>query len=314
MSDLKRKEPSASSSSSSSGSTSNNTSNAPTFKKRKQYIPLEGTLNASGADQKVWLVKIPEFIDLSKYKDEETMGTVLIEENTLTKQTNLSLNINPPTSDTTGSKVTEFNLMLNQKKTPMYVFSMEKLSEADIQEREKLRYQKKSQPLINLDYIDTTEINVSGQIDKSCNAVVKIGKAYDELSKQRLASASQRDRKSIKFSEEETTTKRPSLLAMYKAGKQEEGPRDVRVREDEKKVKAKIFSLFKERQYWKLEELADTTDQPKDFVKTILAKICVYNNSGEYKGYYNLKPHFATDESKKIGTTDVESQDEEWEE
>ncbi|KAF0973658.1 hypothetical protein FDP41_007045, partial [Naegleria fowleri] len=95
MSDLKRKEPSASSSSSSSGSTSNNTSNAPTFKKRKQYIPLEGTLNASGADQKVWLVKIPEFIDLSKYKDEETMGTVLIEENTLTKQTNLSLNINP---------------------------------------------------------------------------------------------------------------------------------------------------------------------------------------------------------------------------
>ncbi|KAG2378549.1 hypothetical protein C9374_008188 [Naegleria lovaniensis] len=310
MNELKRKEPSASSSSSGSGTPNN--SNAPTFKKRKQYIPLEGTLNASGIDQKVWLVKIPEFVDLAKYKDEETIGTVLIEENTLTKQTNLSLNINPPSLDAAGSKVTEFNLMLNQKKTPMYVFSMEKLSDEQIQEREKLRYQKKSQPLIHLDYIDTTEINVSGHIDKSCNAVVKLGKAYGELSRQRLASASQRDRKSIKVSEEESTTKKPSVMAKYRDGKQEEGPRDVRVREDEKKIKAKIFSLFKERQYWKSEELADTTDQPKEFIKSILSKICIYNKSGEYKGYYQLKPHYATDESKKIGTTDVDSQDDEW--
>ncbi|EFC50328.1 transcription initiation factor IIF, beta subunit [Naegleria gruberi] len=296
---LKRKEPSK--------------PTTPAKRYKKQYIPLEGIVDASQADkQQIWLVKIPDFIDLDKYKDEETIGSVIIEKNTTSNsEAKCSLHIEPPAGGE-ALTVSDFDLIMNKKKTPMYVFGMTKLTEEETQERERLRQRKKSEPLLELKYIDDTKINIAGHIDQSCNAVVKFGQAYGQLSKNRVLQSNQKEKKAVQVAESQSTKKSVNLLDAYRDGKKDDTPRDNRVREDGEKIKAKIFSLYKERQYWKMEELANITDQPTQHVKTILSSICVYNKSGEYKGYYQLKPEYAIDESKKIGTHDL-GEEEEWE-
>ncbi|KAL9642023.1 hypothetical protein ABK040_004076 [Willaertia magna] len=312
-------------------------------RKKREIIPLEGIVNGDDANQKVWLVKIPDFIDLEQYKDDEPIGSVIIEENTLNKKTDISLNITPPQQGThqNGQVLTQFSLQHNKKRTPMYVFSFNKLTEEETQDRERLRLRKKIEPLVKLDYIDKTEIKILGHVDLSCNAVVKANqKAYGLITKQRETESSRKDRFSQQYdkvskysrgaassSDNVSVTpgtteggastivvpskKTTNLMDAYRKTQKSEGPRDNRVRKDEDEIRKDIFNLFKQKKYWKLEDLANETDQPKDAVKGILSKIANYNRAGEFKGFYNLKEEYSADEALQTGTEQEE--DEEWE-
>lgn len=53
-----------------------------------------------------------------------------------------------------------------------------------------------------------------------------------------------------------------------------------------------IFDLFSEKRFWTLKELVDKLDQPENFLKEELNKVCDYIKSGPQKGSFELKRQY----------------------
>ena len=57
-------------------------------------------------------------------------------------------------------------------------------------------------------------------------------------------------------------------------------------------VRDKILELFQIQSLWTLKDLKDKTQQPENFLKERLNELCDYEQQGENKGKYQLKPDF----------------------
>jgi len=54
-----------------------------------------------------------------------------------------------------------------------------------------------------------------------------------------------------------------------------------------------IFSCFEEKELWTLKELNERCKQPVNWLKDVLAQVCQYNNKGQNKKMYELKPEYS---------------------
>eukprot|EP01134_Creolimax_fragrantissima_P004466 CFRG4466T1 len=67
---------------------------------------------------------------------------------------------------------------------------------------------------------------------------------------------------------------------------------DKRVRVSEKELENMLFNAFTQHQYYGLKDLVTLTNQPQDWVRTILRNLCVYHTKGKMKNLYELKPEY----------------------
>ncbi|KNC81849.1 hypothetical protein SARC_05854 [Sphaeroforma arctica JP610] len=75
-------------------------------------------------------------------------------------------------------------------------------------------------------------------------------------------------------------------------------PSDKRVRIEESDLEELLFKAFEEHQYYALKDLVNITNQPQEFVKTTLRKLCVYHQKGKHKNLYELKPEYRAGDIK----------------
>ena len=59
-----------------------------------------------------------------------------------------------------------------------------------------------------------------------------------------------------------------------------------------------IFDLFSEKNFWTIKELVDKLDQPENFLKEELNKVCNYIKSGPQKGSFELKQQYELKEKE----------------
>lgn len=57
-------------------------------------------------------------------------------------------------------------------------------------------------------------------------------------------------------------------------------------------LESKIFQLYQTKSHWSLKEMNYYLQQPSDYIKETLSKICNYLSNGEFKGQYVLKPEY----------------------
>jgi transcription initiation factor TFIIF subunit beta len=53
-----------------------------------------------------------------------------------------------------------------------------------------------------------------------------------------------------------------------------------------------LFAAFDKFPYWSFKGIVEHTKQPNQYLKEILAEICILNKRGPYAGNYQLKPEF----------------------
>eukprot|EP01083_Nonionella_stella_P041714 112991_1 len=65
--------------------------------------------------------------------------------------------------------------------------------------------------------------------------------------------------------------------------------REVRYRMDEQELQNLICRTFDRQRYYKLPDLVKLTNQPQNYLKEVLAKICDYHREGDHRFMYSLK-------------------------
>jgi hypothetical protein len=65
-----------------------------------------------------------------------------------------------------------------------------------------------------------------------------------------------------------------------------------RERLDKEHVYTLLFEAFKEKPIWELEELVKETEQPVQYLKTILEEVADFTKKGKSKGTYSLKQEY----------------------
>ncbi len=65
-----------------------------------------------------------------------------------------------------------------------------------------------------------------------------------------------------------------------------------KTRKDKDELMNDIFDLFSDKRFWTLKELVDKLDQPENFLKEELYKVCDYIKSGPQKGSFELKRQY----------------------
>jgi len=81
-----------------------------------------------------------------------------------------------------------------------------------------------------------------------------------------------------------------------------------RERLDQTALMELIFSCFEEKELWTLKELNERCKQPDKWLKDVLAQYCQYNNKGQNKKMYELKPEYSN-KQKQPGDEDKDDSD-----
>lgn len=53
-----------------------------------------------------------------------------------------------------------------------------------------------------------------------------------------------------------------------------------------------LFTAFDKFPYWSFKGIVEHTKQPNQYLKEVLAEICILNKRGPYAGNYQLKPEY----------------------
>eukprot|EP00127_Corallochytrium_limacisporum_P002354 Clim_evm2s114 gene=Clim_evmTU2s114 len=86
--------------------------------------------------------------------------------------------------------------------------------------------------------------------------------------------------------------KQEAVMAQYRKHK-EENIKNKKVKMSEEELNRAILEAFSVSQHWSLPALADRIDQNKSKVKDVLKKWAFVPNTGEHRGFYQLKDEFA---------------------
>ncbi|KAL7670004.1 hypothetical protein ACOME3_004947 [Neoechinorhynchus agilis] len=66
-----------------------------------------------------------------------------------------------------------------------------------------------------------------------------------------------------------------------------------RERDNENNVKEMILKCFSERRYYTMNELVEITDQPYQYLKSILSDLCIYHTGECNRNKYELRPEYS---------------------
>jgi hypothetical protein len=290
------------------------TTTTSTRRQRKPPPPsLEGFLDITNCNSKLWLVKIP--VPLATHWDEKApeslLGSItiqqpttqekLIAKNTKKKPTpKISFTLN---DDVNGVK--EGTLAFSQP-PPLYIMGID----TEAQKRyvtEQLKKKEQTEKNDGDDWASGGEedepkdilptcLSVTGTVSELANLTPKIDSSYGRLIKQREVKSN------TKYELMKQTDKDvvPALHQMNKvsaainrASKQAE-PKEKKARISKEELMPKIFQLFEKQPFWALKDLSDETQQPVGYLKEILEEICEYNRRGSNKGKYELKEQYKT--------------------
>lgn len=234
-------------------------------------------------NDKVWLVKVPEIV-YNQMLQEKNLGTVDIYEkpsSTGTKENDLKLNLHPHFNPT------NFDIVLNKNEN-FFTFK-----------------ESKNKPL------KIKRVNYFGRLvaaDESSSDLVTLKVAAEEnLNKPSVAIEMGKGRPKtegiIQISVHQYMASSESLQsALIKKHRKDKNLKKTRMDKDD--LKAEIFNLFNEQDYWTNKELSSKLDQPDNYLKEVLSEICDYIRSGPKKGYYELKRQYIRSRHKNDESSD----------
>jgi hypothetical protein len=68
-------------------------------------------------------------------------------------------------------------------------------------------------------------------------------------------------------------------------------------------VTTRVFRLFEEQFWWRLQDLAENLQIPAARLKPVISELCDYNQRGPYRGMYSLKDHLKTENQRAMMDT-----------
>jgi len=218
---------------------------------------LLGEVNVDFVRRRVWLVKLPEFLaDEWKAKGpDQDLGKVQVTQNQITIVTQSGEHLIP----------SQYVIQLQQPTpdNPMHIFS------------------------------ETPDgvLSMEGTVEyKGLAKPVDLNPEYRSLCKDRVVKANVKTRV-VKALDNAPTTRRPIDTLFNKKKKEERKPRaDERLEKDV--LTERIFRAFETSNYLTIKSLQETTNQPVQWLKEVLADICIYNKRGPNKTKYELKPEY----------------------
>ena len=74
--------------------------------------------------------------------------------------------------------------------------------------------------------------------------------------------------------------------------------KEKRIRKKKDELLDELFELFSKRSYWTRKNLIMETEQPEDYLKSVLNEICIYNKKGQHKGFYQLNHEYTKQDLK----------------
>ncbi|KAJ3261404.1 hypothetical protein HK103_006012 [Boothiomyces macroporosus] len=139
---------------------------------------------------------------------------------------------------------------------------------------------------------------IAGKVEHEATITPIIDQDYRRVMKARTEiSAQEKKRKIVTIDDREA--KKSNLVATGQGGweSQKFGPKkrglaDKKERMEKDALLDIVFKMYEEKQYYSFKQLADRTNQPHQYLKEILAEVCVLNKKGEHAGYYELNPDY----------------------
>jgi len=253
-----------------------------------EELELNGEINTRVANQKVWLVKIPNFLfDLwENSKDNEELGEI-----TVIQQKNIQgVNVGEP-SITFQMKKKEESLNQEKKIPEEYAINI----------HEKIDF-KNQAPKFQIFSEDTQgSLAFEGVVNLRCEIQPPKSDEYIKLCRERTKKSEERTKVIKPY--EEANIKRP----IFKRPQNKEPSKKIKTAEpvkimDENVLTDELFKLYNTKHIYTFSELSTITKQPSPILKKVLNKICFVHKKGAERGKYELKEEYKSSKQREIVT------------
>ncbi|KAL0488481.1 transcription initiation factor TFIIF subunit beta [Acrasis kona] len=264
----------------------------------------EGLVDASQSNRKIWLVKIPSFIhqEWEKASDDAVLGNVVIETTPGRKDPKIKFVQAPKGVE----QIDELNLTMTTPPS-LYVFQTQEIPQKEPQP------QTTDEPPKKL-----YKISIDGTVNTSCTMVPPMTLKYSAVVKNREIKANTHTNLTMKVNDTKVEARkyRP-ITKPYPPSSRSQGQKEKASRMNKDELEDLVFKLFRQKAFWKLNDLVEETEQPVQYLKKdILEKMCIYHRGGEHKGEYELKEEYNVDNvvnPEGEAVTQVEDDEEDWE-
>ncbi|KAI8323830.1 hypothetical protein GQ54DRAFT_296534 [Martensiomyces pterosporus] len=240
-------------------------------------------LDLSEVGNKVWLVKVPQFL-AKKWGDSSgsgaEIGTVRIFDKPDKQGNNISLIL--PDTEGSGDIPKEYNLKVtNNNVQNMLVFSESRDPKQEIKPTSTLA--NKSVPTA-----------LTGRIIHECIVTPTFNERYQDIMRRRAVEAGKPVRTMRLLSEQHRNNSmfKPSESSSFVTTQKKSTADNRMARMDRKDLMDLLFSAFEKYPYWSFKGLVEHTRQPTAFLKEVLADVAVLNKRGPYAATYSIKSEF----------------------
>lgn len=233
-----------------------------------------GIIDTSHCDRRVWLVKVPDFL-------EEAIGD--IEEDGLEIGTVRATPASPNSSSGPEVKLflnadgpcrgipMEYDLKLSKASQTMHIFCEDAFGKALV---------------------------IEGKVEQECHLRPVISKEYLSKMKERTETTS-KSLRTVQMMDDPSDIQRASFVPHTKESVILARKKERRLNPDNRKERMPkqdliniLFNAFEGSPHWSFKALVDHTLQPSLYLKEVLSEIAIFNIRGPYKNLYELKPDY----------------------
>lgn len=233
-----------------------------------------GIIDTSHCDRRVWLVKVPDFLEEAIADIEEDgleIGTVraipALPNSSSGPVIKLFLNEKGPCKRVP----LEYDLKLSKSSQTMHIFCEDAFGKA---------------------------LFIEGRVEQECQLKPVISKEYLSIMKERNDSTSKSQRH-LQIMDDPNDIQRASFIPHTKESVILARKKERRLNPDSRKERIPkqdliniLFNAFSSSPHWSFKALIDHTQQPSLYLKEILSEIAIFNIRGPYKNLYELKSDY----------------------
>eukprot|EP01080_Neovahlkampfia_damariscottae_P009593 gene9593-1795_t len=165
----------------------------------------------------------------------------------------------------------------------------------------------KPAPLYVFSDQEKKNLTLEGKVEHLCTMQPTINKNFEQMLRQRTEDTK---KKKTTTSVDEKDVQRVVRPRSHSLMPKKIEKKERRERMDKEKLRDMVQSLFLQTDHWRLNDLADKTEQPVQYLKEeILSEICELNKKGKFQSYYQLKPEYKSQTRAKMVIEEEEFED-----
>ncbi|KAI8914649.1 transcription initiation factor IIF, beta subunit [Gorgonomyces haynaldii] len=227
----------------------------------------ETMLDLNRKDTKVWLVKIPEFV--AKEWKRQPKGTPLGKLRIKSGQAEPKITVHLPQEREWAQSIPKnYNLTFTSLSPQNEFIFTENSSGKAVDIAGKVEHEATVGPIMDDDYH-----RVMKNRSKEAMEVTRVAKELDNKDERRARIDFTKAAVKDNFMKKKVTGERRERLP-------------------EANVLDMLFPAFQQRDRYNIKALTEITQQPQQWLKEILSKICILHKRGPYTGLYELKPEY----------------------